>query len=121
MTTVESRIEDWSSDVFSSYLILRGIEPGLAIIGQVLHPLFEQIPQLRDDRLLATVALTIEHRPAIMRRVVLPGRQAAIAPPRLARRLGIDLVQIGKHRVDRSEERRVGKGCGSTFKSRWSP
>src|SRR3546814_10789487 len=32
-----------------------------------------------------------------------------------------DARRIGKHQLERSEERRVGKECVSTCRSRWSP
>src|SRR3546814_14786831 len=32
-----------------------------------------------------------------------------------------DPIVVGRHAFGRSEERRVGKECGSTFRSRWSP
>src|SRR3546814_16660062 len=35
--------------------------------------------------------------------------------------MGLQLVREGAPTTFRSEERRVGKGCGSTCRSRWGP
>src|SRR3546814_7145549 len=91
-TAYEMRISDWSSDVCSSDLR----------IAQQLLSVDADFAQ--DD--LATVAREIGHgsrppvarsRPSRSRRVVIAAKPA------------------------RSEERRVGKECVSTCRSRWSP
>src|SRR3546814_12848747 len=100
------RISDWSSDVCSSDLIV-------AVL-------------LRDGTvILLDAALHFREQPV--------GQRLA----RLHRRfeIGVFLLQIGQHLpvlhlriagvaqpgIGRSEERRVGKECVSTGRSRWSP
>ena len=51
--------------------------------------------------LVAGLFLPGENRAAVARRIGLPGREAAIALPRLLRSLGIDLVEIIEHGTDR--------------------
>src|SRR3546814_13079751 len=100
------RISDWSSDVCSSDL-LEAIRPAvdlrIGIIGEQADPADAGIPivaeQRRDGgrpflRHVAVIGLDVE------------AEQHAVLIERLARR---------------SEERRVGKGCVSTCRSRWSP
>src|SRR3546814_1991406 len=91
-TAYEMRISDWSSDVCSSDLLAR--------VGEV------------PDRVLARPDLADQRRVAV----------DDLARPRL------DLLEVfGRERlvagevVIRSEERRVGKECVSTCRSRWSP
>src|SRR3546814_16972859 len=110
------RISDWSSDLCSSDLAgdadqrIAGGADLVAIIGKgaVGHPFevrrnvqrvaaqadFGAIDVLRDDRQAIVAELRI------------------VAEAEVA--VGIDLAQ-------RSEERRVGKECVSTCRSRWSP
>ena len=45
----------------------------------------------------------------------------ASIPADVAREAGIDVVTLFVNREGRSEERRVGKECVSTCRSRWSP
>src|SRR3546814_15011460 len=114
------RISDWSSDVCSSDLV---VQDGVA--GAPVRP----------------VALPVGPAPALLRarraeRVEVDGDVAAIAPgvgevdPAPRRRIVLQVA--GGRRVDadeadmrasapRSEERRVGKECVSTCRSRWSP
>src|SRR3546814_11746366 len=86
------RISDWSSDVCSSDL---GPQPQEV----------EDVGVAHDQG--GRHALRIAHL-----RQLLCDRLARLLRQRRA------LVQ---HRVDRSEERRVGKECVSTCRSRWSP
>src|SRR3546814_12593774 len=89
------RISDWSSDVCSSDLFSRRAGFGLAWVGlEVLG-----IAAFAGSSLLLGWLL-------------LP----ALATPRLT--LAIIVAAIVKAR---SEERRVGKECVSTCRSRWSP
>src|SRR3546814_2794140 len=94
-TAYEMRISDWSSDVCSSDLPLkrRRLTGEAAVEQRVDRGLDVQL-RLDDADLLQHVA----------------GRHQGLAMRRADRRLG-----------DRSEERRVGKGCVSTCRSRWSP
>src|SRR3546814_5221072 len=96
-TAYELRISDWSSDVCSSDL--HEVVPGL---------------------------LRVEHRrPQLAARLHPGGGERLVRDPRLdvAERLEPERVGQALGRVDgqRSEERRVGKECVSTCRSRWSP
>src|SRR3546814_1050703 len=97
-TAYEMRISDWSSDVCSSDLkkalfIINSLAGGGAerVMATLLHASAEW-----RDRYDISLAL-------------LDREDAAYAPPRW-----VDTIQ-------RSEERRVGKECVSTCRSRWSP
>src|SRR3546814_2263040 len=97
-TAYEMRISDWSSDVCSSDLAELPVR-GRA--SAVQHPEFGQHEGTTADR----------HDPAAARRQEAGG-----------------LDQLGAHELGgphlaagRSEERRVGKECVSTCRSRWAP
>src|SRR3546814_20694153 len=96
------RISDWSSDVCSSDLEAVGdrhadvVEEQLRRIGLVLPDLVEVAAALETF----AVGFDEHDRPALPRR--------------------LDLG-IGLDADERSEERRVGKECVSTCRSRWSP
>src|SRR3546814_3192409 len=98
-TAYEMRISDWSSDVCSSDLLAPGAEEQRreAARASQLRARFGQIALQPMLRLLAQ-----RHQPLL----------AA-----LAGHAQHALAQV--HR--RSEERRVGKECVSTCRSRWSP
>src|SRR3546814_13391805 len=94
------RISDWSSDVCSSDL-----QP------------FGMLGQLEDAAVVD--ALALEHARGVVQRMaedvqggVLPRHQCAVVPD--VSRAVIEAVH------GRSEERRVGKECVSTCRSRWS-
>src|SRR3546814_2139708 len=90
-TAYEMRISDWSSDVCSSDLI------------------FQQLP---EDVMLGAVMFGHKgFQPVIEAIIGLAERAAKDAMP-LSERTGYET---------RSEERRVGKECVSTCRSRWSP
>src|SRR3546814_12355711 len=99
-TAYEMRISDWSSDVCSSDLGLADLK-GVPVVGDShrdLHAgmLLGGVPYLvRTGKGLRTLEGTLP-----------PGTQVFD-----------DLAAV----VDRSEERRVGKECVSTCRSRWSP
>src|SRR3546814_19518375 len=100
------RISDWSSDVCSSDLI-----GGPARPQQPPHPLPERAPD-------GTVSLATVPQPALIYR--LSGDYNPLnADPEAARRVGFDRPIL--HGMSRSEERRVGKECVNTCRSRWSP
>src|SRR3546814_13625179 len=96
------RISDWSSDVCPSDL------PGLLAVGE------PRLPEVEEHLLLVAVIVGIA------------GRDLAAPVERQAH--GFELAA---HRGNvfrrpgggwhRSEERRVGKECVSTCRSRWSP
>src|SRR3546814_11314903 len=97
------RISDWSSDVCSSDLaavVVEGlVAPGLGAVDlerQVRgHEVLSVEADARDLRLGPAAELERQHR---------VGRDRVVAEQPL-----------------RSEERRVGKECVSTCRSRWSP
>src|SRR3546814_8410265 len=90
-TAYEMRISDWSSDVCSSDLGAEGV-------GDVGHLLLEGAgPQ---------VELSAAGGHGVLE---------------LGRGHGGGALDRGPQRVLRSEERRVGKECVSTCRSRWSP
>src|SRR3546814_20639118 len=97
------RISDWSSDVCSSDLHLaRDLDLRLAGIVAVLGAWPARVHRHAAGLLL----LVARHEPV---RRPLPGVADHV----------VEAVAVW--RIDRSEERRVGKGCGSTCRSRWSP
>src|SRR3546814_11380226 len=95
------RISDWSSDVCSSDLVEQ-----LASIPR-LPPLHIDRPRLVRALLDTDCRLRLICAPAGFGKTVLMSECARLVPP------GTRLV--------RSEERRVGKECVSTCRSRWSP
>src|SRR3546814_7839128 len=91
-TAYEMRISDWSSDVCSSDLVGRAIAPpGVEPRGRGMEIAAEIDPRIAG--------------PERIQRIDFHGRVAD------------DLEQL----LVRSEERRVGKECVSTCRSRWSP
>src|SRR3546814_15345086 len=93
------RISDWSSDVCSSDLHLRCRRPPRPAFEHEVAQALRRAPgePLDDVR-------DLRHAP---RAHHLADRDHAVTAPR--------------HRRVRSEERRVGKGCVSTCRSRWAP
>src|SRR3546814_17706826 len=90
------RISDWSSDVCSSDLV-----PVPEMLDQALRP------PARLGCHIADAAAPPRRRDYAARRVV-------------EQHLALVEVEVGP-RAQRSEERRVGKECVSTGRSRWSP
>src|SRR3546814_15550389 len=101
------RISDWSSDVCSSDLVSR--LPGFAHLplGRKVRGLVRYANIPLPDRIYAFDYFTREPVEEVFEgdRLCLVDRERVF-----------DLV-----RGSRSEERRVGKECVSTFRSRWSP
>src|SRR3546814_13918686 len=97
------RISDWSSDVCSSDLLRYRDE---ADVLQVCDSLFQATRRLLD--------LAVGHGIVVPREDLSAGHRTV---------LGIDEMHVYSVRnlADRSEERRVGKECVSTCRSRWSP
>src|SRR3546814_15904313 len=91
-TAYEMRISDWSSDVCSSDLVSRILE-NVVRRPRRLHRFSEYV--LKERRCAASS--TWRSKPRFPRRHCVPRRSA------------------------RSAERRVGKECVSTCRSRWSP
>src|SRR3546814_17715741 len=108
-TAYEMRISDWSSDVCSSDLkpavkVLDG--HGIEDVGIERHRLGIAGDDLADaDRAVA--------RPRDLR----PRMEVDERVGQFLQRLFIESVPV----CQRSEERRVGKECVSTCRSRWSP
>src|SRR3546814_11445065 len=99
------RISDWSSDVCSSDLRLRGIDAFLdrrAAFHQFAH---------RLRREMRRRARGIAHR-----------RVDRVALPRQPRCFGLQFAQpLAQRLAGRTEERRVGKEWVSKGRSRWLP
>src|SRR3546814_16521187 len=94
------RISDWSSDVCSSDLLIAALDRA----DQFDRFAREGVGQPRDP------ALRAEHQP-FERNIVEPREQRETIPE--------DIAEIGEAaRVGRSEERRVGKECVSTWRYR---
>src|SRR3546814_2784129 len=90
-TAYEMRISDWSSDVCSSDLLRR------------FRPLFQPalpIPLIGAEFEMSQVVNGLRRAP---------------------RRFRLSEAELPANCQARSEERRVGKECVSTFRSRWSP
>src|SRR3546814_14960273 len=97
------RISDWSSDVCSSDLVAR---------------LFaHRRPDQRLVRVGEAGALEIGHRVRLAPHDVVEDPIAIV----LERGADAENIVIAADHPDRSEERRVGKECVSTCRSRWSP
>src|SRR3546814_15474987 len=94
------RISDWISDVCSSDLVAR-------LEDQLGKQLFERTT--RNCSLTADGCTLVEHATKIMKQV--EEMEQSFRPSLLR----------GTVTVGRSEERRVGKECVSTCRSRWSP
>src|SRR3546814_1924529 len=96
------RISDWSSDVCSSDL--QGMAAKLH--RDPLHAVGGELHQMFADRGRAGEADLADHRA----REQMP-----------ADHVGVAIDELDDVAGDRSEERRVGKECVSTCRSRWSP
>src|SRR3546814_17825231 len=119
------RISDWSSDVCSSDLL--AVRVALPLVAQVVLVLLHARRHAHDSLDPGEAGAERRHarqqqhaaRPRLCKGVAqhLPAAvpHDAVAPPPGAQ-VGRDDVEAG-----RSEERRVGKGCVSTCRSRWSP
>src|SRR3546814_14396868 len=104
-TAYEMRISDWSSDVCSSDL--PRLLPPRRSERPATRPLLPEA-EGADDLLSQCVDHAGDRRPV---RDHLRYRQSVQHPP---------AARVGAQRR-RSEERRVGKACVSTCRSRWSP
>src|SRR3546814_17715344 len=99
------RISDWSSDVCSSDLqhCWYGLEnkPGI------------------EKHAFACNVLHVESHALLIRRVAATARLPKSCAARTHKAVVFDMVAVAAY--FRSEERRVGKECVSTCRSRWSP
>src|SRR3546814_12838897 len=114
------RISDWSSDVCSSDLrtIIVELVTGPATVGAVIEFGIIGFALLCQERLEAgafpqAIGCAVgDHQPAL-----------TIGQHKIGDRAAHDIAQCEAilERQARSEERRVGKECVSTCRSRWSP
>src|SRR3546814_11626855 len=120
------RISDWSSDVCSSDLALLQVRAHARLLQQQGFVLAGQVVER------ALQARHVGRGFAQRTRELLQGREAVeferieggIAGFMLALVAGDDLrlgLDVEAAQLVRSEERRVGKECVSTCRSRWSP
>src|SRR3546814_12917145 len=121
------RISNWSSDVCSSDLSLRRRDDLVVDVGDVAG-IYEAVlaiamaqqagEDVEDNRRagIADMGPAIDRRAADVHRHAL--RVGGLERPLLARHR---VVKADRGHSARSEERRVGKECVSTFRSRWSP
>src|SRR3546814_1481634 len=114
------RISDWSSDVCSSDLQLVRVH-GVAHVGGE-----QQRRDAEDDRVIRLVRLQADEASLVTRQIDTQELQLRLID-RQRFLLGIseergDRYRAGQSQIQgRSEERRVGKECVSTCRSRWSP
>src|SRR3546814_16732176 len=114
------RISDWSSDVCSSDLLLSLIVvviDGRKLIGEQARRLFKT--QASGDEKVG------EQRVAQPVAIASAGALGAVRGEAAQADLAENVVVVHRDephiRPPRSEERRVGKECVSTYRSRWSP
>src|SRR3546814_12290239 len=107
------RISDWSSDVCSSDL--------LGAFGFAEHR-FERAGDLVERFLRGPDLVAILARRDVLGPCFQRGFEQRVGVAR-ARRIGDEAhpIEAVADRARRSEERRVGKECVSTCRSRWSP
>src|SRR3546814_19899606 len=103
MTAYEMRISDWSSDVCSSDLV-----------GRCLHRMVA-VEEFRNVEIGADI---LDHH---VRRVAPTADRDVAIGQREARERDVIGAFDDREAGARSEERRVGKECVSTCRSRWSP
>src|SRR3546814_21095565 len=140
------RISDWSSDVFSSDLDLeRGRHPlSLHDRHADTHPACHRKADAHAMRIVEFRQVTKSFDTVVVLRevdlAIEPGEVVVLIGPSgsgkstllrcinaLEEINGGDLivdgisVKAGRSKVRRSEERRVGKECGRTCRTRWSP
>src|SRR3546814_9295943 len=110
-TAYEMRISDWSSDVCSSDLSIH-------LTVQEIHEVTEILSNLVHVDLLVTTSQTTGTRnPLFQCQGHSEGRRESLEIHERQ-----DGLTVGNSiLVCRSEERRVGKECVSTCRSRWSP
>src|SRR3546814_13866259 len=118
------RISDWSSDVCSSDLTFQAGETGILHI----HATFDDFLDGSETHTISVYAptgfsiLTIDE-PGLPSGVTLieSGSGYAVFNVETLNGVGVADFDLQVQHVSRSEERRVGKECVSTGRSRWSP
>src|SRR3546814_16664909 len=111
MTAYVMRISDWSSDVCSSDLN--------KTLSKLQHNLMRPKKQMMVSILVEFVTVIISQISASPPQDLL--QISLVFPSFLALLLHIHSIFNFSSKRDRSEERRVGKECFSTCRSRWSP
>src|SRR3546814_11141897 len=131
-TAYELRISDWSSDVCSSDLLHprvggtgRLVLGGTALMAHLIGYCRTEARQCNRQRTIQCLRpLTATDHQDVQRVVLLAqalGRLGELGQ-RLAHRVAQPLARTSRETLGkRSEERRVGKACVSTFRLRWSP
>src|SRR3546814_18124042 len=117
------RISDWSSDVCSSDLGLCGNKTfGIEQSGTRLHVQELAIPD-RTARILRRARSLAVETGWLRNRLVFDNllENQRVTPPCAGVVLITDVLPDRGSCLVRSEERRVGKECVSTCRSRWSP
>src|SRR3546814_15236115 len=105
------RISDWSSDVCSSDLVLQADqldqveENKIILVGSLTVVDFKQVAKARQDQ---EEGVAVGFREAVLQHGFFESAGGKQVPP-------------AANAEGRSEERRVGKECVSTCRSRWSP
>src|SRR3546814_13280790 len=117
------RISDWSSDVCSSDLRHRA--DGSDALGDrrgISIAMAQQIEIAGGAKRIVSPR-SEEHRPFQNKPFALIRNAKAIEQPlqRIAREEDLKIGLLPAGSIERSEERRVGKECVSTCRSRWSP
>src|SRR3546814_15780767 len=116
-TAYEMRISDWSSDVCSSDL-----PDCLVACGPGVERIADEVAEILPEARLAIATSDTLNSPERAAQFIHEAENGAIDVI-----VGTQLVTKGFHFPEltlvgvRSEERRVGKECVSTCRSRWSP
>src|SRR3546814_11648579 len=105
------RISDWSSDVCSSDLLMLDADAGEAVRPPVTYP--DRKIRLWDERLVPELDRLLSDPPHPATALRLFGRRHLKSMN--------SWTHNAERLVRRSEERREGKECVRTCRSRWSP
>src|SRR3546814_13800694 len=112
------RISDWSSDVCSSDLVLENKECTYSYYADPMYAFMdEEYNQYEVEAESMGDALNYLEEGMKVEVVFYDGRAISVALPTIV----VREITYTEPAVKRSEERRVGKECVSTCRSRWSP
>src|SRR3546814_12713342 len=116
-TAYEMRISDWSSDVCSSDLPDGGSRPRPSRSCRSSRGGCWGLRSLLSSRLARAIRAAVGNA-----RGAPPESLYHLCPAHRQHRRAAPLLGLGpRRRPHNSEERRVGTGCVSTFRFRWSP